>query len=197
MLTRGNLKLNKRVYSFSIPAGSKGSCGRDCKGCYALKIERLRPSVKLKRMEDFVIAQSSWFYRFMEAEIKHAIKHGCKYLRIHEGGDFFHQHYVDQWVKLVKRFPKLTFYGYTKRFGNFDLTKLEKLPNCVLLDSLQARQGKPNFDTERNLLKEKVFICRVGKGGKCGSSCTYCMSKNATKKPPCFILHESGHCTYK
>lgn len=37
-----------------------------------------------------------------------------KAVRVHVGGDFFHQDYFDAWMVAASRFPNKTFYAYTK-----------------------------------------------------------------------------------
>ena len=42
-----------------------------------------------------------------------------KRIRIHDSGDFFNVSYTNLWIELVKNFPKVRFYAYTKSIPYF------------------------------------------------------------------------------
>ena len=47
MFSNGNLKLGSNVAIFNMPVWI--TCGCMCEGCYAIKPERFRPSVRIQR----------------------------------------------------------------------------------------------------------------------------------------------------
>jgi hypothetical protein len=119
-----------------------------------------------------------------------------KYIRIHDSGEFFSQKYVDDWETIAKKLPTQTFYAYTKRKSEFNFSKLMKLPNVTIIDSLH--NGTINYgDTDK--LPKGMFLCPDYKGSKerqvtpkgpiCGETCTYCMTKEAENTGVYFVKH--------
>jgi sulfatase maturation enzyme AslB (radical SAM superfamily) len=189
LLTLGNHKLSKRIAVFSLSAGKEGTCNRNCNGCFALKTEKLRKEVRLKRQMITCLARLPQFPFWIEQELDR-LKGKITAVRVHEGGDFFDGHYVMKWFRIAFNNPKVLFYAYTKRAQDLNLKPLAELPNFVLIDSLKPRGGKPNFADRKTLKTEGGhFICPWQKGMKCGSKCTYCLTKQAQEKPPVFVKH--------
>ena len=194
MIQFGNKKLSKDIAIFSTSAGVEGSCEQNCEGCYALKIEKIRAVVRNYRKRNLVLAKSELFQYLMIAQIVEKMKkRKIKYFRVHEGGDFFSQEYIDVWEGLACTFREITFYAYTSNIGKkgLDFSQLMKTKNFIVIDSLKARDGKPGYADEETLLKEGLGdrICRLKKGQYCGKHCTYCITKEAQRYPPVFIKH--------
>lgn len=189
MLTYGNIKLSKNVACFGLAAGRLGSCPKDCDGCYALKIERLRPAVKLHRRRNYVLAQDPEFRNLMIDEIRQS-RAKFDYVRVHEGGEFFSHDYVRAWELIAKAVPGKTFYAYTIWPGDeWGLDRLRALPNFILIRSIMD-DGKKNYGSLKEIETRGYLgnLCRAAKG-ECGKSCTYCMTNLAERMPPVFLKH--------
>lgn len=128
-LTTENRKLMKfGGVSFDLPARKTcpkaGTCAKDC---YAAKLARIYKGYAAKTERNFVLAKSAGFVNAVSAEIEATQP---KYFRMHGGGDFYSQAYLNKWLEIMKRFPKVQFYAYSKslhlEFGkpkNFTLIK--------------------------------------------------------------------------
>lgn len=123
----------KGANSFGLPSGKAFSCpgqtGFCEKICYAGKLERLYKGVSaillsnwdalqgktVEEMESLLFEMLSEF----DAERNDAIAKGKKAtadFRIHWDGDFFSRDYAMAWANVIKRFPHITFWVYTRSF---------------------------------------------------------------------------------
>ena len=124
-------------------------------------------------------------------------------IRIHESGDFFSKTYIGKWNSLVKLFPNLVFYYYTKtnilNFSEFN-------NNSNVVANLSVYKGCLNFGNADyiNNLEEKIkndpmikfFRCPCKPGeaekicnGKGKKACNLCKNKIENKLNFCAI-HE-------
>ena len=142
ILSKSNRKLGTGYVSFSLAAVS--SCPgatSACKSvCYASKLEKVYTS-----------AQVGWARRFNlmrdtpeqgEALLRASISKlapGSTF-RIHVSGDFFSSAYVMMWRRIVKAFPAIKFYAYTRSWHVQSmvpsLLALASLPNLQLFASM-------------------------------------------------------------
>jgi hypothetical protein len=181
----GNKKLPKSTLIFSLPAVSTcpGAVSQGCgiaalvngaKGftghCYALKAERMYPSVKVSRGRNLDATRMTGFVDHAAMAILEAsTRRPVKMVRIHESGDFYSQAYFDAWADVARQFPAITFYAYTKSV-RLDFSK--RPSNFVLL--LSDDKGIWTADHSRF---DRVF--RVDAPADqvdmiCGQDCTVC-----------------------
>jgi Gene product 88 len=132
-LSKGNKKLKDNAvvsfYQWNMLAGRKengGTCPfltENClASCYALKAERMYPSVKTRRTMNTEFAESEIFVNAMieqlEFEMARKMNQGkTLYIRIHESGDFYSQEYMNKWVEIANHFKgnrRIVFMAYTK-----------------------------------------------------------------------------------
>lgn len=189
LFTRGNIKLHTNIVVFSLPAGITGSCEWDCPGCYAKKIERLRPVVHRHRVMNHIISKSFRFVRLAQDELKAWMRHKIKYVRVHEGGDFYDQEYIMRWVEIARALPKLTFYTYTKS-EQLDFEPLKELDNFVVFRSLEPLQGNVNYlplKEWRDYKNRGFVVCQSHSEPQCGKTCDYCMRKENEGQCPIFL----------
>lgn len=172
LLKYENGKLKKQLI-FSIPAG-KEVCGMECKHCYAIKFQRLYPSVLPYRKRMYDAANKSDFVDTIIEEIK-ACKKPLVACRIHESGEYYSQEYVDKWTAIALALPNINFYSFTKRLNDFDFTKFKALPNVAVINSLHT--GKLNYDKLTNLGSSIPICPATTSHAVCGVDCTYCMYK--------------------
>lgn len=185
LLKYENAKL-KRQLIFSMPAG-KDLCGRECKGCYAIKFQRLYPTVLPYRQRRYEASMQPDFVSRIIAEIV-ACKKPITAIRVHESSDFYAQHYIDSWHTIATALPHFTFYAFTKRLADFDFSALSALPNFILINSLQ--HGGLNY-APRAELRNDIFICpaTTGHTAICGVTCKYCQTKQAQHNGVQFVKH--------
>lgn len=171
LIQKGNSKLHN-MYMFNLPA-TPVVCKRICPGCYAAREQTRFPAVLKARTKRLNASKDPSFSTTIIAELT-SLKTKPKYFRVHASGEFYSQDYISHWELVVKEFPQITFYAYTKRINDFDFSALSALPNFVLINSLQF--NKLNYSKLEDAPKD-VFICPSYKGATCGESCTYCQTK--------------------
>ena len=185
LLKYENAKLKHQLI-FSMPAG-KALCGRECKGCYAIKFQKLYPNVLPYRQRRYEASLQSDFTSRIIAEIL-TCKRPITAIRVHESSEFYSQAYIDKWLTIATALPQFTFYAFTKRLADFDFSKLAALPNFVLINSLQ--HGGLNYAPLANL-RSNVFTCPATTGHTvtCGITCKYCQTKKAQYNSVQFVIH--------
>lgn len=125
-----NTKLRKLgIVSFNLPAGAAlgftvcpkaGSC-RDY--CYAKHKRYLFRNVRLPReynlrfLLDHCHNKGNDYSLFIEAVVHDISKfpRTKKKVRIHDSGDFFSVEYFFAWLEIIKHYPDIYFYAYTKQ----------------------------------------------------------------------------------
>ena len=174
LLKYENSKLHHQLI-FSIPAGQK-VCGMDCPGCYAMKFQRIYPTVLPYRERMYQASLRDDFVPNIIAEIQ-ACKKPLVSVRLHESGEFYSQEYVDKWYAIASALPSVKFYTFTKRLTHFNFTNIMQLPNFILINSLHT--GKLNYDKLANL-PTNIPICPATTGKVlCGIDCSYCFTKGS------------------
>jgi hypothetical protein len=146
LLQLGNSKLGRAIHVWSLPAldtcpGSTEVCRSLC---YALR-HRFR-FASVKRRLDWNLRQSRRgdFVERMLAEIRSG---GVLVLRLHVAGDFYDAEYTRKWLAIVKRSPRVRFFGYTRSWRVASIVPaLGELPACGsmrLWYSTDAESGLP------------------------------------------------------
>ncbi len=189
LLTRGNSKLDKSIFNWSItPIKSCLNC-EDCKkSCYAIKSYRFYPTVKLAWDRNLILAKNGDFVSMVVNQLKKA--RTCKAVRIHVAGDFFDQNYINSWEKIILLFPNIKFYCYSKVMEILNFTAIMAAPNFNIINSI-APDGGVNFGNQDrvNELKDMGYlVCPVTNGDtdiQCGRNCSLCL----THRKVCFIEH--------
>ncbi len=192
LLSRGNNKLDKSVFGWSLPPIKSCLNCSECKDtCYARLPYNRWPVVRKAWDKNFDLAKSGEFESLLITEIKQARKN-VKTVRIHVSGDFFSQDYIQAWERIILKFPTIKFYTYTKVYDKFDFLGLEVYPNMNLINSI-ADDGKINFGDENRvneLIKMGYQVCPATVKGndkvKCGKDCTLCH----TCEKVCFYQHK-------
>lgn len=187
LIQRANMKLGGDTMMFNIPACLE-VCGRVCDGCYSYKAYRIYPNVLPAQERRLEASKRDDFATRVNEELS-SLRQKPKYIRIHgSAGEFYSQKYINAWRDIVKKNHTVIFYAYTKRLKDFDFSKLQRLQNMVLIDSLHF--GQINFNTKDNI-PSGAFVCPAEKGKiVCGIDCTWCMQKGkADAKGVFFIKH--------
>lgn len=137
---RGNAKLDKTVYTFSLPSGFTCPGANECLSkadkttgaikdgpenkfrCFSASQENQYPNVRKSRWYNFdLLREVSAPYNddtqkmLMMLELIHtSLPKNAKKIRIHVAGDFFSQAYFDAWCEVAALNPNRLFYFYTK-----------------------------------------------------------------------------------
>lgn len=117
-ISKGNSKTGA-IPSFSLPSGktcSKTACAT-CyqQGCYARKIERLRPVVRATYKDNLslILDQPDAVERELNAYFD--MPNSTKLFRIHVSGDFFSKEYFELWLRVIRKHPTTKFLAFTKQ----------------------------------------------------------------------------------
>ena len=177
-MSKGNLKLSKKIKIFNLPAIKTCPNSSQCaKFCYARKAERQYPAVRFARERNLRLAKEA--PESLKKQILSKLESG-DIVRIHESGDVFSQAYLDMWFEIVKERPDVRFYTYTKTMDIWDWGKIKSLPNFNVVNSLPG--GLINFGPEQEIKiraeQTGAFVCPCAPGNKvvCGETCTACQT---------------------
>jgi hypothetical protein len=179
-MSKGNLKLSKKIKIFNLPAIQSCPNSSQCaKFCYARKAERQYPAVRAARGRNFRLAKEA--PELLKKQILSKLESG-DIVRIHESGDMFSQAYLDMWFEIAKERPDVRFYTYTKTEHIWDFGKIKSLPNFNVVSSFVG--GKVNFGPEQEINiragETGAFVCPCKPGNKvvCGETCTACQTRS-------------------
>lgn len=210
LLVNGNKKIGKGVYHFSMLPGCgvftveingvvyeiKGTCACACDHCYAMTGNYCFTSVRRSLAIRTLLVRNNLEFvrRAITAQIE---ADNIKTVRIHAAGDFDSMNYCNMWQGIVKNFPGVVFWTYTKvescerAFDNYS--------NANIVKSLIPGVGK-NYGTAGYLLNAIESLKAAGESSfyvcKCGvdnnqhcTNCTHC----ARCKYVLFIEHGSDY----
>lgn len=163
LLSNGNSDLRRDgIWTWSIPAWvtklddgrtinccpSAGACAKPCyarKGTYNFRNVKSKHQSNLKRILDDL---DGWEKEMTDELAKP--KFVGKFVRIHDGGDFFSLDYLNAWLRIIKATPKTTFYCYTKEVKMFKEVVEPNYPkNFYWVYSFGGRQDNLIEDNDR------------------------------------------------
>jgi hypothetical protein len=201
---RGNAKLGKHIFTFSLPAGHScpfaleclSKAGRNGEGikdgkhtrfrCFAASSEAQYDVVREQRWGNFELLKGL-SVAAMTNLIDASLPPKAKIIRIHVSGDFFSQAYFDAWLKVCERYPERIFYAYTKSV-KFWINRLGSIPKNLKLNA--SRGGTHDSLIEEHSLKsaEVVFSYEEArnKGLKIDHDDSLAYSKD---KPFALLIH--------
>lgn len=195
-ISHSNKKMND-IPSFSLPSGetcSKTAC-KTCyvQGCYARKIEKLRPNVHRTYEENLDAAKNHLGYLEEYLNTYFDSPNAPRIFRIHVAGDFFSEQYYLMWTRVAAKHPETKFLAFTKQYSII-LPHLGSIPeNFSLVWS--AWPGVPVPKSVRACLPvawmqngEEKRVPRTAK--QCNGNCLSCTSCWAEKeKDVVFLKH--------
>lgn len=129
---KGNAKLGKNIFTFSLPAGWTCPNALDCLSkadektgkisdgkkmrfrCFAASAEAVYPAVRKSRWKNFRLLKES---KNMAKLIQDSLPKKAETIRIHVSGDFFNVDYFRAWLHVATNNPSIKFYFYTKMVG--------------------------------------------------------------------------------
>lgn len=165
LLKAGNTKTGRSVLTWSM---NQTTCPFHCKGCYADAGHYQRASVRRSLDINTKLARDhlEFLERALRAQLD-TLKDGSE-VRIHAVGDFFSRPYLEMWRRIVRDYPRLVFWTYTK-YREYE-SAFDAYPNGNIVPSIVGGHGF-NFghcahviDMYRALKEagEHVHICRCG-----------------------------------
>jgi hypothetical protein len=171
---KGNAKLSKNIYTFSLPAGHSCPFAFECKAsadrstgkikdgkdqvfrCFAASQEALYTNTRNARWHNYDLLKKLKTASKMTDLIVDSLPPKADTVRVHVSGDFFSQVYFDAWMAVARLYPKKKFYAYTKSIPYW-LERRETVPKNFNLTS--SKGGRTDELIELNKLKyaEVVF----------------------------------------
>ena len=163
LLKRGNTKTGTRVLTWSM---NQTTCVCHCKGCYADSGRYKMANVIKSLAVNTEIAKEhmGFLERAIRAQLE-TMPDGTE-IRIHAVGDFFSWEYVCMWHDIVRDFPAMWFWTYTKT--DYE-SAFDDLQNGNIVRSMV--DGAYNFGCCRHVMElydrlvkrgKRVHICRCG-----------------------------------
>lgn len=155
-ISTGNKKV-KNTLIFSVTSGL--NC-RTCKGktegtCYDLNSCNLYPNTKIAHDRNTYLSTKDNFVKnFITCLDYLSMSVTYKYARLHEGGDFYSQQYVDKIFEVVESQPNTQFLAYTK---SFDLDFNNKPENLTLYNSVWGNEKEYTEQADKELPKTFVI----------------------------------------
>ena len=198
LLKEGNSKTGKKVYTWSMLPGIKGTCACDCKGCYAqtgfYKMRNVIESLTLNT--EIVNNDIAFFYNAISAQLETI---GSGEIRIHAAGDFNTKNpeeYAQTWKRIAIENKTFLFWTYTKMQQFETLFDGVQNANIVksIINGIGFNYGHCDYiiETYKKLkaMNANVYICRCGidKNQHC-ENCKHC----ATADFVLFIEHSTAY----
>mgnify|MGYP001601076919 CR=1 FL=1 len=146
---KGNNKLAKDIYTFSLPAGYSCPFAKDCLSkanlksgkitdgknikfrCYSTSTESLYTNVRNSRWYNFKLVRNKTKNKLVKL-ILMSLPLKAKIIRIGVSGDFFSQDYFDSWLTVSRQRKNILFYAYTKAIP-FWIKRLKYIPENFVL----------------------------------------------------------------
>jgi hypothetical protein len=174
--SKGNAKLGKNIFTFSLPSGFSCPHALDCLSkanretgkitdgkvtqfrCFSASQEALYPTVRAQRWHNFDALKGFTNSSDMAGLILLSLPPKATMIRIHVGGDFFSQTYFDAWLKVADRNPHVTFYAYTKSLPYW-VARLGSIPSNLILTA--SRGGRKDELIDLHKLREARVVFSV------------------------------------
>lgn len=149
----GNPKIGAGTMSFSS-LSTHATCAGKSKLCDAMCYDAFGRNVMFGN-----IGPRVWFERLLRDDIEkleQLIKaevalYNNGAVRLKVGGDFGSEEEISLWVRVLKAFPKVQFWGYTRAWRvealQTAITRLRDQPNMSLFASVDAETGVPEDHT--------------------------------------------------
>jgi hypothetical protein len=177
---KGNAKLGKKIYTFSIVSGYTCPFAKDCLAkvdrisgkltdgpdtkfrCFSASQEALFPAVRKSRWNNFEKILNAIKNNTLVDLILKNIPKKATIIRVHVAGDFFNQAYFNAWMQVARNRPDIIFYAYTKSIG-FWINQLGNIPSNFKLNASYG--GKQDNLIEQYNLKYAKVVFSVEQAG--------------------------------
>jgi hypothetical protein len=177
---KGNAKLGKLIFTFSIVSGYTCPFAKDCLAkvdritgkltdgpdtqfrCFSASQEALFPAVRKSRWDNFEKIVNAIKNNTLVELILKNIPKKATIIRVHVAGDFFNQAYFNAWMQVARNRPDIIFYAYTKSIG-FWINQLGNIPSNFKLNASYG--GKQDNLIEQYNLKYAKVVFSVEQAG--------------------------------
>lgn len=147
------------------------------KGCYAIKLARLRKSVAKAWENNTYICQYKSL-AFRSQMIAWLTMYQPKAFRIHVGGDFFSDEYLFAWCDIAERFPKVKFFAFTKQYNVIRSVLPHGIPkNLSIILSAWLPNESDNWLPPKDLRKKFPVAWIINKDGSMSNEVSKYLSK--------------------
>lgn len=147
------------------------------KGCYAIKIARLRKSVAKAWRNNTTICQYD-LALFKRQIIGWLTMYQPKAFRIHVGGDFFSVKYLLAWCEIAEIFPKVKFFAFTKQYDVIrSLLGFDAPKNLSIILSAWLPSDCENWLPPKDLRKRFPVAWIINKDGSMSNEVAKYLSK--------------------
>lgn len=151
---RGNAKLGRDIFTFSLPAGHSCPFANECLSkadkitgkltdgpdtkfrCFAASAEAVYPAVRAARWYNFDMLRKLDTDQAANL-ILESLPARAGIVRIHVSGDFFNEAYFMAWVHVAKGRPSVTFYAYTKSL-TYWVNHIKEVPGNFILNASEG-----------------------------------------------------------
>ena len=177
---KGNSKLGKSIYTFSLPSGYTCPFAKDCLAkvnrltgkltdgphtqfrCFSASQEALFPSVRKSRWDNFEKVKNAIKNNTLVDLILNSIPKKATIIRVHVAGDYYNQVYFNFWMEVARNRPDITFYAYTKSISYW-VNQLGNIPSNFKLNASYG--GKQDSLIEQYNLKSVKVVYTVEQAG--------------------------------
>jgi hypothetical protein len=146
----GNAKLDKKITTFSLPAGYTCPGAKDCLSradrdthtiidgphtkfrCFAASEEAVYNGARENRHHNRLALLECRTVEAMRALIVASLPPNTTVVRVHASGDFFNQNYFDAWMQVARACPDILFYAYTKSLPYW-VARVDQIPENFVL----------------------------------------------------------------
>jgi len=186
-------KLPLIANAFGLPAGNEYSCGgmtSICgKVCYANKLEKLFPSMRALLLSNWEQLRNADIFTMISLIMAMILefsqecdKRGApKQFRIHWDGDFFSVAYARAWAFVIRAFPDVQFWVYTRSFTP-DINVIEHLVNIPNL-ALYLSVDHDNEHWAREIIAEYPNVMVAALSDTMDNSAEVITELRGTNKP--------------
>lgn len=200
---RGNAKLGKEIWTFSLPAGHSCPGARKCLStadpdtgkikdglltefrCFAASQEALYVNTRTARWHNYNLLRSLRTKEVIRDQILQDLPEDVEKLRIHVSGDFYAQHYFDAWLDVAEMRPNTLFYAYTKSL-RFWVHRMYEIPSNLLL--VASEGGVFDRYIEKYGFKSACVVLHPDDAEVLGLEVDHDDSHAYTKEVPSFAL---------
>lgn len=136
-ISKGNDKLGDNIPNVSImPEETCPGAVAECKFCYAKWCCRYSTSTEVRWSVNTFYAKNNQYRFEMDVSAQIYLARPA-YFRIHVGGDFFSQAYLNMWFRICREYSDTKFLAFTKSFtDDCHLDWTEKPDNMIVMWSV-------------------------------------------------------------
>jgi hypothetical protein len=162
--------------TFGLPSGKAFSCPGAtsvCETiCYAGKLEKVFKGVRNVLVSNYeqllnadLVGKANLIHNMIDEFVEECDKRNAdKLFRIHWDGDFFDEEYTRAWAMVIRKFPDVQFWAYTR--SDFAVPMLIDIPNLALYFSADSANTKLAWELKRKYGVKLAYLAKDFATGK-------------------------------